>query len=1402
MLERAGACLKAGARDSLKCASAAKKAARSQRQLHQTFWSHGAGDLGLPPYAISTTPPHDLPLRHGSTTARSKRLARDQKSETSHLPPDGVYLDFLYPPQALAWASRVNGQLKEPWEKRNARRLPEGFGQASRRYSSRPRSRRVTVHGPISPGDAEDQAESNKIGLVELSGGIDPEHNGQERNTWAKHVASEDAMGDLLQWRTKISGFDPLPEKFLDDTSPAISAAELADHSTSRQSIETARHPEEEARLEELASAHSGSESAQDRLIRLRRTLATNALKASSELVDHTWKLYLSLTSDDRDDLRLKERFLSWLSEVQSTDVLAYIITLLWSIPLENRTLPLYQSACQVVLNSESFSDIAITLHDEAVSHLANVSQLSSSIFAIVMQRDLWHLALRIFKASESQSDPRQHGLFLVKIAEHDNLDVAYGLTTHLKPMSEDERQSWLPMWAHIAKEACQQALQDRVPAALKTKTHCLYSISHRLSQWVPEQTHFFEKLLAHRLNLLDEYLHSYALASRDNWSSSIISHLYRCYREMPNAKLNEDLLLILLKMCGHRAHYKHADIETSRNVAIGLVVNDWQRWYGKLRLDAVHRLLSLAAQDARKDQVESWFQYLERNYSRYEDQKDAYWTRIHVHARASDLASARTAFEKARAAAKSHSDELDLECWNSLLKAYARFDDLDGALSLLKTAVHDVGLVPTRATFDPVLRMLNKRGDVPGTEDLIEQFYDLTGDPAQAWLAESHINALCIARQPQKAEEAMKDAVRRFREGEMRDSVTGCCNALLAYHAKLHNIDAVMSTYRWMKSKGIRLNGKSYVYLLQALVAFRQASAAWLIVKTVMKNEGCPATAAHYDTVMIGYMDTGEYERAIRVYKKMIANNVRPGARSKANYIKAKTLQEARNQDRSAPQQSLQVENRSLPKAMKELHRIVGKLSDRDLSTSGSHGLSSADNIGDMFASIIWTHGARGCLEEAKSLFEQSQKFMQKLGRTQTPSFRLHAGLMNALLHAGEYEQVEAYWRVVKDQADRVAPLSAVPELRRSQNEEPKKELVEPSTEHAFRLNAPVVESASPDDRAELGFSADAKPAQEAKAMPDVAMRPTTGPNGASSLGPRPAPGRRHILTRPFALYIAALKAQGRIADMVREFTRLVTQGYTFDGVLWNRFIEYLCSAANPPLALLAFTLTERYFISNFPGWRPDVIVSRHGSYRGERAENMQFMKRRYFAPEQLAPQYRTMLNLGRALIDIQRLEATGWTPDSVNFTPLTDSSNVEVQKLAQSLRRFVGTEKQIREKAPRTVEAVETMPRVDIEKWQRRILRSEGWPKGAPSRGKDDFIRRVTSERHAEREEEEDDEDATEVPMRKIAVASLEPEHEQAMIENDDGYFAKHVDGETLDAAGSEEEPDNIDGRAEKRK
>ena len=139
MLERATACLKSGAaRETLRCVA---KAPKSKRMLHSTFWSHGAGDLDLPPWATSMFPiPLDLPLRHDdkSGVQHGVQTGQDQRGQhVGHGLTDGVFLDFLYPQQALALLNKHNAQQWQRWEKRNARRLPDGFVVASRGYASK-----------------------------------------------------------------------------------------------------------------------------------------------------------------------------------------------------------------------------------------------------------------------------------------------------------------------------------------------------------------------------------------------------------------------------------------------------------------------------------------------------------------------------------------------------------------------------------------------------------------------------------------------------------------------------------------------------------------------------------------------------------------------------------------------------------------------------------------------------------------------------------------------------------------------------------------------------------------------------------------------------------------------------------------------------------------------------------------------------------------------------------------------------------------------------------------------------------------------------------------------------------------------------------------------------------------
>ncbi|KAK5143067.1 hypothetical protein LTR32_004721, partial [Rachicladosporium monterosium] len=79
--------------------------------------------------------PSELPFApYGSARVGSKRASKslEEKAKAWATPTDAPFLDFLYPPQALAWMKRTNGHQRE----RSLKRLPEGFTRPSRGYAS------------------------------------------------------------------------------------------------------------------------------------------------------------------------------------------------------------------------------------------------------------------------------------------------------------------------------------------------------------------------------------------------------------------------------------------------------------------------------------------------------------------------------------------------------------------------------------------------------------------------------------------------------------------------------------------------------------------------------------------------------------------------------------------------------------------------------------------------------------------------------------------------------------------------------------------------------------------------------------------------------------------------------------------------------------------------------------------------------------------------------------------------------------------------------------------------------------------------------------------------------------------------------------------------------------------
>ncbi|KAK1067355.1 hypothetical protein LTR33_011374 [Friedmanniomyces endolithicus] len=254
---------------------------------------------------------------------------------------------------------------------------------------------------------------------------------------------------------------------------------------------------------------------------------------------------------------------------------------------------------------------------------------------------------------------------------------------------------------------------------------------------------------------------------------------------------------------------------------------------------------------------------------------------------------------------------------------------------------------------------------------------------------------------------------------------------------------------------------------------------------------------------------------------------------------------------------------------------------------------------------------------------------------------------LMTANLRAQQYDEVERCWYLAKEQADELARAVPVPQLRPAiAREEPQPDLLQ-------------IQASGPTDADEIGFQ-----------ISDV----TAADHPAA-----------HPLTTSTLLSLLSLNAGSYRRPPVNG-SKVLSQGYTLDNRTWNAFIELLCQAS-PPLVLLAFTLTERFLIPHFRGWK-----STHAPKFSAYVERTQYTRAPHLRPGQLMPQYNTLVVLASALLQLRRAEATGRLGGAT----------------AGGMEKYVGTARLVLEQAPKTVLAVRTMPTVD-DAQQNKFLRRE---------------------------------------------------------------------------------------------
>jgi len=1209
MLERASSCLDTGFRLSFR---SQRRVPRSRRLLHSAFWSHGAGDLDLPPWALSSRPQSSCKDTIDCPSSSESRPV------DSALGADGVFLDFLYPPQALAFMSRVSN----PTERRERRSLFRPKTSGSRGYAS------LT---PISGADnsaieREDKAKNADEVGKELEREVDEQADHEDEDVHDEEY-DEGAYGGPEQTapddaiRRLGSDFDQLSE--------ALPKPRKKHDSNDRRWVT----PSED--LTKVMQTQTGQPA-----------------------VRRVWGIYLALDEQTRSDVDLRRQLILWHSE-QRTDAAAQrALDLFHGLNEMERNRPAYGAAIAASMHLNKVRQ-AIQLHREGAYAKGHESFGSDFLMQHAISERDWGLAVDISDLVQAHSKSGvDQGYRLFK-----RVSTEGGFPGQMLDLIQHTNQMW-------SDEKLRADLQALCVGLLR---HCtLQMVRHKRTgkDMVPTYQLLRDVFaMAHSMNVLPSSAYEVCIVSlsqmerpsRPSQHYGLISFLYRQYSESKIFQPSKEMLHCMLRAWKTRRLQATGRKMQGVGISERDILRDWKRFHGVLDKVMVFLLMEIHSRFGEVEEVQKYAnQYKTLLGSDLQD-SSALWPTIYVHAIRRDPQAAARALESMK---KSFGFEPNTRCWNIAIYAFERTNDLEGARTTLqKFLMTDTR--PTDYSFGPVLSLCGKFGDVEGARELLDLAAQHGVRPSTLML-----NGLLVAHATsgdiKSAEKALQDAVESVRDGRAHGSLTMCYNTVMTAYAFRRDSRATMRVYGLAKQNDVELDGTTYSALMLALCVLRKTNEAYTILTTIMRTQNVRPFAYHYAIIMLGYLKQNMPQEALKAHYDMRANLVRESPSTRAAYFKAKAKIEEmniQNSDLGDPESVLPIEpygRASTAPLTETINELLAVMRDEDKSSfqkgilPGISDTSSQGIVSAQFEYLIHLHGARHCFDAVKQLFQEWQQTTAVEGtpRDDTP-IRMLEALMHVQLQAGQYNEVERYWALIQDEVVRLQ--------KKQKTQEP-----QDTNKDARKRISPPTET-------------------------------------TSTLPPDPLPIFRRLLSRPLQLYLRALShiPTPPVSQMTTTFASLLSSGYTIDNLTWNTYITILCQVS-PPRALLAFTLVERFLIADFPGWtRPRSNLRGENGYfknRASASQGMEYTKARHLRPDQLMPHYRTFVHLAGALLRLRSMETTGSVPKRAGTQ---EERDVKAQ---------VGSVREIRKRAPKTLAAVTNMPTVH-DQLQRRLIRNEGF-------------------------------------------------------------------------------------------
>ncbi|KAF2742106.1 hypothetical protein M011DRAFT_453771 [Sporormia fimetaria CBS 119925] len=923
------------------------------------------------------------------------------------------------------------------------------------------------------------------------------------------------------------------------------------------------------------------------------------------------WRLLLAIPDSDRTSA-LQVDLLDYLVSGNAAPDPGRILAIFEALPESARRATSYRAAVCACADLNMVGR-AVQLYEEAIARDFGLDLGTDVVLASAVREHSWDMTIRVigaFSSLASRNGFNLSHLYQDPSRQKDDFKVVWGGVSQI-PGLEDQLESLLHFLRRskdalgVEKEQQEGSLhlslgRDGGPGFDKQRKeaidHLILGLAAEATEQVlnvpkPDESQIREFLAdlfrtLRELEIPNGPLYEYVIRrmlhfaryrtfsnQRKPWLT-----LYRWYRDDCEGKRvsgrpSQKLLRELLVQVGVHRSSKMVDN----------IIKDFRLFYPNecMPYAMLKFVIDYYAESGQVNEVQEYVEEFRKGHGRQLDTK-VLTALPYSHARRINVQGAEQQFERI---STEFGMTPDTACWNVLLLAYTRADDLDGALACFNRMLA-AGAMPDVYTFGPLLDLCAARGDIEAYETLYAKAEQIkipirTDVRARA----GFVQALLNFDDPEGAEATAQAMLRQYRDGMLEGSLTHTWNLLIQYYALRGDVDSSRRLYREMLDNGIPLDTWTYSSLMRALVEVKQTNAAFKILRVTMPGNNIRVYAFHYAICIVGFLRERQYDLALIANKMMLDRDVPQTATSRMASLQAIGLAELRALSKKRtkdPRQRLE----ALEQKMREI--ILSDYEKDVANREPSHNrlIDSKQQLAPegYFGFLILLYGARRSFDICKELF-QAATARDDDAKYEAPITLLTA-IMETHLRLKEYDEVDKCWKLARSQAGKL-----VKTLEQAFNPEPASD---GSVEGEIPENNKI----------------------------------------------RIAKNRRQVLFRTARIYMQSLFRRGgqdsllEAQDTLRD---LLAHGFVVDNVTWNEFIQVLCQRHR---VLDAFTACESYLMPEFPGWR----YLNAAYIRKERRGHEWFALRHTdLSKRSRLPRYKTLVVLASAWSRIRRDEYVG---------------------------------------------------------------------------------------------------------------------------------------------------------------